>query len=65
MSAGDAGTRITTPMQVTAAGNAMLPVPRRTAASELKSHTSTAPAKTQFEYVSAASSARPLPPIAW
>ena len=49
MSTGDSGTRTTTPAQVTAAGNAMLPVPRRTAASELKSQTSTAPAKTQFE----------------
>ena len=49
ISAGESGTRITTPTQVTAAGNAMLPVPRITAASELNNHTSTAPAKTQFE----------------
>jgi hypothetical protein len=47
--AGESGTRITTPAQVTTAGNAMLPVPRITAASELNSQTSTAPANTQFE----------------
>ena len=49
MSAGDSGITISAPMQMTAAGNAMLPVPRITAPSELNSHTSTAPANTQFE----------------
>src|SRR5437763_4811962 len=62
ISAGESGTSSATPTQVTAAGSAMLPVPRITAASELKSQTSTAPANTQFEYVSAASSEAPLPP---
>ncbi len=64
ISTGDIGIRITTPTQVTAAGSAMLPVPRMTAASELNSQTSTAPAKIQFEYVRAASRERPLPPMA-
>ena len=41
----------------------MLPLPQITADSELKTHTSTAPAKTRFECVGAASSASPVPPI--
>ena len=49
ISSGDSGTSSTTPATVTLAGTAMLPVPRITAASELNSHTSTAPANTQFE----------------
>lgn len=49
ISKGDSGTSTTTPATVTLAGTDMLPVPRITAASELKSHTSTAPANTQFE----------------
>ncbi len=49
ISAGESGTRITTPAQVTTAGSAMLPVPRTTEASELKSQISSAPANTQFE----------------
>ena len=64
ISSGDSGTSSTTPATVTLAGTAMLPVPRITAASELNIHTSTAPANTQCEYVNAASSAAPLPPIA-
>ncbi|MNS73837.1 hypothetical protein D3C72_1072900 [compost metagenome] len=63
ISSGDAGMRNTTPTTVTLAGTAMLPVPRMMADSELNSHTSTAPANTQFEYLSAASSAAPVPPI--
>jgi hypothetical protein len=63
ISSGDAGIRNTTPTTVTLAGTDMLPVPRMMAESELKSHTSTAPAKTQLEYVSAASSAGPVPPM--
>ena len=65
MSAGESGITTRAPTQITEAGNAMLPVPRMTAASELKSHTSTAPAKTQLEYVNAAARDGPLPPIAW
>ena len=49
ISSADSGTSSGTPAQVTSAGKAMLPVPRITAASELNSHTSTAPANTQFE----------------
>ena len=49
ISTGDSGIRIAVPARVTMAGTAMLPVPRITAASELKSHISTAPAKTQLE----------------
>ena len=45
----DSGTSTTAPITVTMAGNAMLPVPRITADSELNSHTSTAPANTQLE----------------
>ena len=49
ISSGDKGTSAITPTTVTLAGTAMLPVPRITAASELKSQTSTAPANTQLE----------------
>jgi hypothetical protein len=42
----------------------MLPVPRITLASAFISHTSTLPAKTTSEYVMAASSEAPRPPIA-
>jgi hypothetical protein len=49
ISKGDKGTRNTTPATVTLAGTAMLPVPRITAASELKSHTRMAPPKIQCE----------------
>ena len=63
ISSGDSGISTSVPATVTMAGTAMLPVPRITADSELNSHTSSAPAKTQFEYVSAASSAPPVPPM--
>ena len=49
ISNGDSGMSTAAPAQVTQAGTAMLPVPRITAASELNSHTSTAPANTKFE----------------
>jgi len=64
ISRGDSGMSTTTPATVTLAGTAMLPVPRITAASELKSHTSTAPANTQLEYTSAPCSDAPVPPMA-
>jgi hypothetical protein len=41
-----------------------LPVPRITLASELNNHTSTAPLKMTWEYIFAAASEPPLPPIA-
>ena len=59
----DIGTSSTVPTTVTIAGTRMLPVPRISEAIELKTHTRIAPAKTQFEYVIAASSDAPLPPI--
>ena len=43
----------------------MLPVPRTTLASMLKSQTATAPAKTTREYATAASRAPSRAPIAW
>ena len=42
----DIGISSTVPEMVTVAGTRMLPVPRISAAIELKSHTSTAPANT-------------------
>ncbi len=61
---GDNGTSRTTPTQMASDGSIMLPVPRITLASACVSHTSTLPAKTTFEYLSAASSEPPWPPIA-
>ena len=59
----DIGTSSSVPTTVTIAGTRMLPVPRINDAIELKTHTRMAPAKTQFEYVIAASSDAPWPPI--
>ena len=49
MRQGDSGTSTAVPVQVTIAGTIMLPVPRITLASELKSHTRIAPEKTTLE----------------
>ena len=49
ISSGDSGISNDHAGAVTSAGTAMLPVPRITLASELNSHTSTAPAKTTLE----------------
>ena len=49
MRAGESGIRTTAPRQLTIAGMAMLPVPRITLLSELKTHSRTAPAKTTLE----------------
>ena len=46
------------------AGTAMLPVPRMTFARELNTQMRTAPAKTTWEWVSAAARDAPRPPIA-
>ena len=61
---GESGTRITMPPQITAEGTSMLPVPRRTLASALTSQISRLPAKTMFEYFSAAASDASWPPSA-
>ena len=53
----------TAPAVATIAGNARLPVPRSTLASALNIHSSTMPANNRLEYVSAASSVAPWPPI--
>jgi hypothetical protein len=64
MRQGDSGISTAAPTQVTTAGTAILPVPRITLASELKSHTRTAPPNTTLEYVSAAAREDPSPPRA-
>ena len=64
ISRGESGTSTTTPRQTASAGTSMFPVPRITLASAFISQTSRLPAKTTFEYVMAASSEAPLPPIA-
>ncbi len=60
---GDSGISSTSPTVATPAGTAMLPVPRITADSALKTQMTTAPANTQPEYTSAASSDAPVPPM--
>src|SRR5438093_224907 len=64
MRQGDKGIRAAAPTEVTAAGIAMLPVPRITFASELKTQIRIAPEKAMLEYVSAAVREGPCPPMA-
>ena len=63
ISRGDKGMSSTTPAQVTSAGNSMLPVPRITLASAFINQSAMLPAKTTFEYCSAAASSGPSAPI--
>src|SRR5712691_9163195 len=65
ISAGDRVTRTAPPPMATPAGRAMLPVPRTTLASVLKSQTAAAPAKTTLEYATAAARAPSRAPMAW
>src|SRR5207244_3092747 len=64
ISAGESTRRSGPPATTTTAGSRMLPAPRRTLPSVLKSQNAPAPAKTTLEYVSAAASAPSVPPIA-
>ena len=64
ISTGESGSSRATPTQTASAGTSMLPVPRITLASAFMSHSSALPAKTTFEYSSAASSEPPSPPMA-
>src|SRR6266404_3131417 len=64
MRAGESTTRKAPPTTTTTAGSRMLPAPRRTLPSVLKSQTAPAPAKTTLEYVSAAASTPSVPPMA-
>ena len=64
ISAGESSRVKAPPPIITLAGKSMLPVPRTTLASVLRSQTLRAPANTIFEYASAAASASPVPPMA-